>query len=80
MLKYFIPIVLLLAGCESLEVKGSYSTDSTRGIDGGTHQTEIRYTAIENPYKVIISSRLIHDIKQFNKPKTVATSIEIWFW
>lgn len=80
MLKYFIPFVLLLVGCESLEVKGSYSTDNTRGIEGGTHETEIRYTAIENPYRVIISSRLIHDIKQFNKPKTVATSIEIWFW
>lgn len=80
MLKYFLPFVLLLVGCQHLDVKGSYSTDSTRGIDGGTHQVEIRHKIIKHPFEVIISSRVIHDIKQFNKPKTVATSIEIWFW
>lgn len=80
MLKYLLPLMLLVVGCQHLELKGSYSTDNTRGIEGGTHQTEIKYTALKEPYTVIISSRLIHDIKQFNKPKTVATSIEIWFW
>jgi hypothetical protein len=80
MLKAFLLFVLLLTGCKNLELRGSYSTDSTRGIDGGTKETEIRYTAIEQPYKIIISSRAISDIKQHNKPKTVVTSIEIWFW
>jgi hypothetical protein len=80
MLKYLLPIVLSLVGCKNLEVKGSYSTDNTRGIEGGTHQVEIRHSLIKHPFEIIVSSRVIQDIKEFNKPKTVATSFEIWFW
>lgn len=80
MLKYFILLALFVVGCENLKLKGSYATDNTRGFEGGTHQMEVQYKAAKDPFDIIISSRVIHDIKQFNKPKTVATSIELWFW
>jgi hypothetical protein len=73
-------ILIILTGCNNLELVGNVETVYSTGVDRSVNKTKVKYKTKYKETPIIFSTTAINDLNNINKPINVASSVEVWFW
>lgn len=80
MIFLYLLLIVVLTGCSNLEIVGNTETVYASGIEKSINKTKIQYKTKYEDTPIVLTSNVLSDMKNLNKPPHVTSSAEIWFW